>query len=600
MHDLVIRGGTVVDGAGAAPFTADVAIENGDIVEVGRVHGAAREVIDADGAIVTPGFIDVHTHYDGQFLWDDRLDPSFSHGVTTTISGNCGVGFAPVTPEHRHALVELMEGVEEIPGIVLDEGLDWNWRSFPDYLDRLAARRYSMDIASHITHAPLRVFVMGERALRHEAATAEDIAAMARLVREAMDAGAIGFSGARLLEHLSSKGEHVPGTFAEDDELLGIARALGESGHGIFQIIPLGATGDVMYDQAGRGARRAEHDRMVRIAQVSGRPLTYSLVQFKSDSEDWRMMIEESERASAAGLSITPQVGARGVGAMTTLDGYHIFMMRPSYHAVAHLPLAQRAAALREPSRRAAILSEASDPALMAADPKVGELVERFRTRIGDIFPMTLPLDYEPGPGLKLAVLAAAAGAPMEEYLYDHYTAGDGANVCASFVLNYADGSLEATYEMLKRDITASGLCDGGAHMRMISDASMSTFQLSFWARDRKRGPTLPLEHVVNKLSLKNAWLYGLTDRGRIAPGKRADINVIDHENLEVLMPRMAHDLPKGSPRLLQGSAGYLATLANGVVTRRNDADTGARPGRLIRSRPSQHRETQRAREAAV
>jgi N-acyl-D-aspartate/D-glutamate deacylase len=589
MFDLIIRGGTVIDGTGAAGFAADVAIKDGLIVEVGQVSGPAREEIDADGAIVTPGFIDVHTHYDGQFLWDDRLDPSFSHGVTTAIGGNCGVGFAPVLPEHRQALIELMEGVEEIPGVVLDEGLDWDWKSFPDYLDRLAAREYTMDIAAHITHAPLRVFVMGERALNHEAATAEDVAEMAVLVREAMDAGAVGFSGARLLEHLSSKGAHVPGTFADDDELLGMARAMGESGHGTFQIIPLGGVGASMFDQAGREARRAEHDRIVRIAEVSGRPLTYSLVQFNSDEEDWRMMVEESERAAAAGLPITPQVGARGVGSMTMLDGYHIFKLRPSYHEVAHLPLAERVVALRDPVRRAAILREQSDPALVAADPTLGAFLEVLRKRAGNVFPMSLPLDYEPAEEDKLGVLAEAAGVEIEEYLYDHYTANDGTNVCASHVLNFAGGGLDGCYEMLKRDITASGLADGGAHMKMICDASMPTFMLSYWGRDRTRGPTLPVEHLIRKLSLKNAELYGFSDRGQIAPGKRADINVIDLERLALHIPRMAHDLPKGSPRLLQGSTGYLATMVGGVVTRRHDAETGARPGRLIRSSAQVH-----------
>ena len=586
MHDLIIRGGTVVDGTGAAPFTAAVAVADGRIVEVGKVDGTARETIDADGALVTPGFVDVHTHYDGQFLWDDTLDPSFSHGVTTAIGGNCGVGFAPVRPEHRRALIELMEGVEEIPGIVLDEGLDWQWKSFPDYLDRLEARRYTMDVAAHITHAPLRVFVMGERALKHEAATPDDVAAMARLTREAMDAGAIGFSGARVLEHLSSTGAHVPGTFAADDELLCLARAMGESGHGTFQIIPLGANGDLMFEQAGADARRAEHVRIERIAEVSGRPVTYLLVQFKSDPLDWRMMIDLSARSNAAGLDIRPQVSSRGIGTMTTLDGYHIFQLRRSYDEVAHLPLAERLIALREPSRRTAILAERSDPILIARDPKFGAFIEMLTGRIGDIFPMTLPLDYEPGPDQRLEALANASGVPMEAYLYDHYAAGEGTNVCASFMLNYADGNLDPIDAMLRSPLTVGGLGDGGAHMRMMCDASFPTFQLTHWARDRTKGPRIPLEQIVHKLSQANADLYGLADRGRIAPGLRADLNVIDHDRLTLKMPRMAHDLPKGSPRLLQGASGYLATMVGGTVTRRNDADTGARPGRLVRSRP--------------
>ena len=589
MFDLVIRGGTVVDGTGVPGYAADVAIKDGLIVEVGAVTGTAREEIDAAGAIITPGFIDVHTHYDGQFLWDDRLDPSFSHGVTTAIGGNCGVGFAPVLPEHKQALIELMEGVEEIPGIVLDEGLDWDWKTFPDYLDRLAAREYTMDVACHIAHAPLRVFVMGDRAINHEAATAEDVAQMATLVREAMDAGAVGFSGARLLEHLSSTGAHVPGTFADDDELLGMAKAMGETGKGTFQIIPLGGVGASLFDEAGREARRAEHDRIVKIAEVSGRPLTYSLVQFNSDEEDWKMMINESERAVAGGLPIAPQVGARSVGALTALDGNHIFMLRPSYQAVAHLPLAERLVELRDPSRRAAVLSEKSDPAVVAANPQLGSFIEMLTGRIAGIFPMSLPLDYEPAPEDRLEVLAKAAGVPMEAYLYDHYTKGDGTNVCASHMLNFIGGGLDGSYDMMKREITASGLADGGAHMKMICDASMPTFMLSFWARDRTRGPTLPLEHVVRKLSLKNAQLYGMDDRGQIAPGKRADINVIDFDKLSLHMPHIAHDLPMGSPRMLQGSSGYLATMVAGVVTRRNDAETGARPGRLVRSKVAVH-----------
>jgi N-acyl-D-aspartate/D-glutamate deacylase len=587
MYETIIRGGTVVDGTGAPARTADVAIRDGRIAEVGRVTAPARQVIDADGALVTPGFIDIHTHYDGQFLWDDRIDPSFSHGVTTAIAGNCGVGFAPVRPEHRKALMELMEGVEEIPEIVLDEGLDWRWKSFPDYLDRLAERRFTMDVASHITHAPLRVFVMGERALRHEAATPEDIAEMARLVREAMDAGAVGFSGARVLEHLSSKGANVPGTFAEDDELVSLAHAMGQSGRGVFQIIPLGANGDLMFAEAGPDARRAEHDRIVRIAEASGRPVTYTLMQFRSDPQDWRRMLEETDRSAAAGHRIHPQISTRGIGTLTTLDGYHIFMLRPAYHEVAHLPLAERAVALRDPARRAAALAQQSDPALAGPNPALAPFIEVLRTRIANVFPMSLPLDYEPGPERRLEALAKAAGVSQEEYLYDHYTAGDGTNVCASFALNYAEGDLGAIRAMLDHPQVISGLGDGGAHMRMACDGSLPSFQLAFWARDRRRGPTAPIERIVSKMTRLNADLYGLSDRGEIAAGKRADLNVIDHANLSLHQPRMTFDLPSGAGRLLQRASGYLATLVAGEVTRRDDAETGARPGRLVRSNQS-------------
>ena len=585
MHDSIIRGGTVVDGTGAPAFTADIAIDGGLITEVGQVSGPARQEIDADGALVTPGFVDVHTHYDGQFLWDDRLDPSFSHGVTTALGGNCGVGFAPVEPQYRRSMVELMEGVEDIPEVVMEEGLDWGWRSFPEFLDRIAARRYGMDVATHITHSPLRLFVMGDRALSHEPATAEDVALMAKLVREAMDAGAVGFSGARILEHTSSRDEFVPGTFADDDELLGIARAMGESGHGTFQIIPLGANGESYATaDAGEEVRRAEHDRLVRIAQASGRPVNYSLLQFRSNPDDWRMMVALSEEAATQGLQVVPQVAARGIGALTMLDGYHIFMLRPSYREVAELPLPQRLAALRDPARRARILAESTDPT--GIEPKQVDFIELLRGRIAGIYPMTLPLNYEPTTDRNLGALAAAAGTSQEEYLYDHYTAADGRNICASLILNYADGTLDATYEMLSRPITAAGLADGGAHMRFACDAAMPTFMLSFWVRDRSRGPRLPLEDAVHKLTQKNAELYGLTDRGVLAPGKRADVNVIDHQRLSLHMPEMVFDLPGGGRRLIQGSTGYLATLVAGEVTRRDDAETGARPGRLVRSSP--------------
>ncbi|MBU6266702.1 MAG: amidohydrolase family protein [Sphingomonadales bacterium] len=585
MHDTIIRGGTVIDGTGAPGFSADVAIRNGRIAEIGKIATSARAEIDADGAIVTPGFVDVHTHYDGQFLWDDRLDPSFSHGVTTAIGGNCGVGFAPLRAELRKPLMELMEGVEEIPEIVLDEGLDWNWRSFPDYLDRLDARHYTMDIASQITHAPLRVFVMGERALNHAAATADDIAAMSALVEQAMAAGAAGFSCARLLEHFSSTGGHVPGTFAADEEFLALATAMGRAGHGVFQYMPRGANGDLMFPDEGDAPRREEHARMVRIARACGRPVTYNLLQFASRPDDWRMMLDLAEASLAGGDAIHPQIHTRGVGALTTLDGYHVFLMRAAYHEVAHLPLPERLAALREPARRAAILAQQPDPELAAANPQLAGFLAMLQGRIANVFPMDASLDYEPTEARRLGSLAAAAGVTQEEYLYDHYTGGDGTNVCASFALNYAGGNYDPIATLLAHPGVISGLGDGGAHMRMACDGALPTFQLTFWARDRQRGPRLPLEHVVHKLSGANAALYGMQDRGTLAVGKRADVNVIDHAALRLNLPRMTFDLPSGAGRLLQTSTGYLATLVAGEVTRRHDADTGARPGRLVRFR---------------
>jgi N-acyl-D-aspartate/D-glutamate deacylase len=585
MLDVIIRGGILVDGTGAAPVTGDLGIKDGKIAEVGgRITLPARETIDADGALVTPGFIDVHTHYDGQFLWDDRLDPSFSHGITTAIAGNCGVGFAPLRPEFRRELIELMEGVEDIPGVVLDVGMDWQWRSFGDYLDRLDARHYAMDVASQIAHAPVRVAVMGERALNMEAATPEDIAAMATIVGEAMAAGALGFSTGRIAEHVSSKGAAVPGTYAPAEELLAIAKAMGTAGHGTFQMVPFGAIGGVVSGSIDRAARQAEHDLIVRVAQVSGRPVTYLMLQIADDPEDWHRMLAETERHAASGLRIHPQIASRPGGLLATLESHNPFRFRPSWLAVADLPLPERLKALRGPARRAAILSEASldDPAFSIVDKRMAQL---FVDRVRQLYPMTLPLNYEPGEGDTLGAMADRDGVPPLEWLYDHLTAGDGSNVAADNLLNYADGNLDAMHDMLAHPLVISGLGDGGAHLGTICDASMTTSQLILWARDRKRGPKLPLEHIVAKMTRDNAGLYGLNDRGVLAEGKRADVNVIDFDALSLELPKIHHDLPNDGPRLLQASRGYVATLVNGEVTRRNDAETGARPGRLIRGR---------------
>ena len=583
MFDTVVRGGSVVDGTGATRYGADIAIQDGRIAEIGQVSGAARETITADGAIVTPGFIDVHTHYDGQFLWDDLLDPSFSNGVTTALGGNCGVGFAPVLPEHHRKLIELMEGVEEIPDVVLEDGLDWCWTSFPDYLNRLGERRYAIDIAQHMTHAPLRLFVMGERALAHEAATAEDIERMAKLVREGMEAGAIGFSCARIREHFSTTGEHVPGTFAEDEELIALAAAMGSTGRGTVQIIPLGPLGATSFPQIGRPARLLEHDRMVRMARASGRPLTYTLLQFDSDPDDWRMMLDAAAQAQAQGVRIHPQVGPRAIGLISALDGYHPFAARPSYLAIADLPLEARRHAMRDPAIRARILSESNVPDDQAPSRAVAIQAGRLLRTAPDYYVLTPPLDYEPDESRKVKVLAAAEGKTIEAYFYDMLV-DDAGTVASQFLTNYSHGNLDATREMLTHPTSITGLGDAGAHMRMVCDGAAASFHLAFWSRDRTRGPGIGLERMVKKLTSECADLYGLHDRSRIQVGQRADLNVIDHANLALGTPKTHYDLPLGGARFLQKATGYLATMVNGEVTRRDDQETGARPGRLVRS----------------
>jgi N-acyl-D-aspartate/D-glutamate deacylase len=582
MHDIVIKGGTVVDGAGRERFTADVAVADGRIVEVGKVSGAAREVIDADGAIVTPGFIDHHTHYDGQFLWDTELEPSFSNGVTTAIGGNCGVGFAPARREHARALIEMMEGVEDIPGIVLDEGLDWSWESFPEYMDKLAAREFTLDVASHIGHAPLRVYVMGERALRHEPATEADLAEMQRLVRDAMAAGAMGFSAARIIEHKSSKGATIPGTFADDRELTALARALGESGRGVFQLVPLGAVGDLAGTPNTTEERLDEHARIERIARAAGRPVTYALHAQNHAPDEWRLLLDATHRARAEGLDIRPQVAARGLGYNFCLDGYHPFRARPGYLEIQALPRAERAAAMRDPARRARILAEADDTA--AAPAQAVKMIRLVAHSLPRCYLIGSEMDYEPDASKRLDVVAQATGRTVHEVFYDAISEGDGAGLVVDFAMNYVGGNLDDAHALLADPVTVSGLGDAGAHLPLICDGAMTTFHLAFWARDRRRGAKLSLERAVAKLSGEAAGLYGLHDRGRVAVGLRADLNVIDFDRLSCDLPRMAFDLPKGSPRLLQGSRGYLATLVNGVVTRRGDAGTGARPGRLVRA----------------
>jgi N-acyl-D-aspartate/D-glutamate deacylase len=576
--DLRINGGTIVDGTGAPRFVGDVAIKDGRIVAVGAavdgaVDGDAAEVIDATGCVVAPGFVDIHTHYDGQATWDPVLEPSASHGVTTVVAGNCGVGFAPVRPGQESWLVELMEGVEDIPGTALHEGIQWDWETFPEYLDALDRREYAMDIAAFLPHAPLRVYVMGERGAANEDATAEDIAEMARHVREAIAAGAVGFSTSRSLNHKSLDGELVPGTFAGADELIGLAQAVVDAGGGLFEVVPTGETGSDA-DQI-----LSEVELMGKVAAETGLPLSFLLVQARDAPELWKRQLELVEQARACGARLTPQVAARPGGMLLGLASYHGLMRRPTFRALEDsLPLEQLQAELRKPEVKAAILSESDLP----PDPKrqFESLTDGTPYMFDRIFVLGDPPDYEPPASRSIAGIARATGKDPWEVLYDELAAG---TLLLGAFLNYGEGDHEALRAMIDHPDTVIGLSDGGAHVKMICDASMPTFLLTHWARDRSRGATLPLETVVQKQAAGTAAIAGLHDRGTIEVGKKADINVIDCDRLTLHAPRSIADLPAGGRRILQDATGYVATIVSGVVTRRDDKDTGARPGRLVR-----------------
>ena len=563
MHDLVIRGGTVVDGTGAAPFEADVAVQAGRIVEVGRVAGRGVEEIDAKGLLVTPGFVDIHTHYDAQASWSERLISSSINGVTTALIGNCGVGFAPCRPERREMLVKLMEGVEDLPEVVLTEGLPWTWESFPDYMDFLASRRYDTDIAAMVTHAPLRVHVMGERAEAHAEATAEECAEMARLAAEGLAAGAVGISTSRALAHRTLDGRHIPTLGAPEAELEALAGALRAHGSGWLQVIS-------DFDDPAE----EEFARLRRVAAVAGRPLTFSLLQRESKPGFWRWLLERTTEANAAGVPMFGQVMGRPVGLMFGFElSQHPFLTRPSYVEVAGLPFAERIAALRDPARRARILSEQTDDAAL-----------KVRLNNWDkIFPLGDPPEYEPPPERSVAAMAAARGMTAEALCYDLMLERDGRAILNRPLLNYADGDLTAIREMMTHPHTLMGLGDGGAHVGYICDASCMTHMLVHWARDRVRGPKLPVEQAVKRISRDNAAAMGLGDRGVVAVGRKADLNVIDFGRLRMRAPEMQYDLPAGGKRLVQRAEGYVATVLTGAVTYRDGEATGALPGRLVR-----------------
>lgn len=562
-HELIIRGGSVVDGTGAPARTADVAIDRGIVTEVGRVQGSADRSIDADGLLVTPGFVDVHTHYDGQASWGERMIPSSWHGVTTVVTGNCGVGFAPVHPDDHHRLIELMEGVEDIPGAVLDEGLAWTWQSFPEFMDALEGRPFDVDVAVQVPHGALRLHVMGERGANREVASREDIELMAKLAREAIEAGALGFSTSRTLNHRTSRGEPTPTLTAEADELVGIANAIGATGRGVLQVVSDFTDPD------------AEFAIFRRMAEESGRPLSFSLVQTRGDG--WRHLLDLLAEANADGLPMTAQVAPRAVGLLLGLEcTLHPLLANPVYREIAALPLAERVETMRDPSFKARVL--AADAAQRAEDRIGGRVLQAF-TRMSVVQD---PPDYEPDAEASIERAATRAGRDPLDLVYDLLVEDGGHALLYVPLLNYGDGNLDAAGEMLAHPNTIVGLGDGGAHVSTICDASFPTTLLTLWGRDRDHG-RMELPFLVHRQTQATASAVGLLDRGVVAPGYRADLNLIDFEHLGARKPEMRYDLPAGGRRLVQPADGYVATLVAGTVTYERGVSCGPLPGRLVR-----------------
>ncbi|HNE74732.1 MAG TPA: amidohydrolase family protein [Microthrixaceae bacterium] len=566
MADLTIRNGLLVDGTGAPARPADVVVAGDRIVEVtGPGQGpAGHREIDADGRLVTPGFVDIHTHYDGQATWDPEMTPSGWHGVTTVVMGNCGVGFAPADPARRDWLIQLMEGVEDIPGTALAEGMSWNWESFPEYLDELDSMPRVMDVAAQIPHGAVRGYVMGERGAANEPASAEDIALMSKLVEEGLRAGAVGFTTTRTVLHRAKDGELAAGTTAEVEELLGLGDALGAAGTGVF-----GVASD-MIDPT------PEFDWMIEISRRTGRPVTFGCLQNDVRPEQWRELLDRAADANAAGARIVPQVAGRPACLLFGFESsVHPFITHRAYREIAHLPLVERVAQLRTPERREAILSEEVTRSGFGA-----YLLSSFQK----LFPLGDPPDYEPAPERSVAAIAAREGRRPEEVTYDLMLGRDGTELLYFPMLGYSHGDFEAMREMLDRDDTVLGLGDGGAHCGILCDASLPTYMLTHWSRDRDRGARFTLEQVVAMQTSRTAALYGFDDRGVVAPGLRADLNVIDLDGLRLSPPEMVHDLPAGGRRLIQRATGFAATICAGEPVRLDDQSTGSRPGRLVRS----------------
>ena len=569
--DLVIRGGTVADGRGGDLFEADVAIRDGRISEVGKISGKGRDEIDARGKLVAPGFVDIHTHYDGQVTWSQDMTPSSQNGVTTAVMGNCGVGFAPCRPDDHLRLIELMEGVEDIPEPVLSAGIPWSWESFPDYMEWLAKRDFDIDIGAQLPHAALRVYVMGERGARRDPSTPEDNEAMARLAREAVRSGALGFSTSRTLNHRTSTGDFTPTLKAGEDELTAIAATMHSEGRSVLQFV------------LDLSTLHEDLPMMLRVAEKTRCPISFSITQNDRAPERWRQTLAEINAAAAKGLSITAQIAARPVGLMLGLElSRNPFQTHPSYKAIAHLPLKERLTRLHQPEVRAAILSESAST---TDDPLF------FKPNYDKMYLLGDPPDNEQPPENALGAQSRRSGKRPEELAYDAMLSDEGRGMLYVPFLNYADGNLDATREMLCDPRSVPGLSDGGAHCGIICDASFPTYLLTHWTRDRKRGEKLSIPFVVAAQSRKTALSVGLYDRGVIAPGYKADVNVIDYDNLHLHPPKVHYDLPVGGRRLLQQVDGYEATIVSGHITRRAGSATGARPGRLVRGAQGEARQ---------
>ncbi len=567
MHDMVIRGGTIVDGTGAPAFVGDIAIDGGHISAIGAISAKGREEIDAAGLHVTPGFVDIHTHYDGQATWDSEMGPSAWHGVTTVVMGNCGVGFAPAKPDKHQWLIGLMEGVEDIPGTALAEGMTWNWETFPQYLDALAQRPRTIDVATHVPHGAVRAYVMGERGANNEAPTEHEIAQMSAIVEEGLRAGALGFSTSRTVLHKSIDGVLVPGTTATKAELIGIGRAMGRAGHGVFEM-----ASDLKreWDEFGW---------MGELSIETGLPVTYAMLQSIAKELPWQEQMAKTAEWNAKGANIVAQIALRGTGILMAWRGtVHPFLFKPAWAEIEALSWDEQFARLGDPAFKARMLAEEN----VFPQSDVMPLLMAVAMGFGLQYAMGEGFDYEPTEAQTIAALAAAAGQPAADYAYDLMCSNGGTGFIYFPILNYADGNLDFVAGLLERDDTVISLSDGGAHCGTICDAASPTFLLQHWVRDRARG-RISIENAIKRQCSDTARLYGMNDRGVLAPGMLADINLIDLPRLKLGAPWMAFDLPAGGKRLLQKADGYVATIKRGVVTFREGAMTGELPGVLVR-----------------